>query len=180
MARPSKHDGGLYKRKDGKVWWMRYRDRDGNRRRESTLTEDWREAQKRLRERLQARDNNTLSALRRKGRTRIWGMGGLLSGELLQAADSRGKDSRGQRARAEAPEKACSRPSSSRILTADDIEMYLRRRLKQRVHGEGQGWVRSKGCAEGNDGASGVAGVASHVECGGTKKFLPCESMCGR
>ena len=60
-----KHDGGLYKREGSKIWWMRYRDKDGIRRRESTLTEDWDEAQKRLRERLQARDNNTLPALRR-------------------------------------------------------------------------------------------------------------------
>ena len=65
MARPVKHDGGLYKREGSKVWWMRYRDKDGVRQHESTLTEDWDEAQKRLRERLQARDNNTLPALRR-------------------------------------------------------------------------------------------------------------------
>jgi len=79
MARPRKHDGGLYKREESRVWWMRYRDRDGKIRRESTLTEDWGEAQKRLRERLQARDNNTLPALRRgqelsfvRGRTFTW------------------------------------------------------------------------------------------------------------
>ena len=65
MARPVKHDGGLYERTGSKIWWMRYRDKDGNRQRESTLTEDWGEAQKCLRERLQARDNNTLPALRR-------------------------------------------------------------------------------------------------------------------
>jgi hypothetical protein len=44
---------------------MRYRDKDGIRQRESTFTEDWGEAQKPVRERLQARDNNALSALRR-------------------------------------------------------------------------------------------------------------------
>ena len=65
MARPVKHDGGLFPRKGSKIWWMRYRDKDGTRRRESTLTADWDEAQKRLRERLQARDNNTLPAMRR-------------------------------------------------------------------------------------------------------------------
>jgi len=27
-ARPSKHDGVLYKRSGSKIWWMRYRDRD--------------------------------------------------------------------------------------------------------------------------------------------------------
>ena len=65
MARPVKHDGSLYKRDESKVWWMHYRDKDGVRRRESTLVEDWGEAQKCLRDRLQARDNNTLPALRR-------------------------------------------------------------------------------------------------------------------
>jgi integrase len=65
MARPSKHDGVVYQRNDSKVWWMRYRDRSGRRRLESTQTEDWREAQRKLRERLQARDNNTLDVVRK-------------------------------------------------------------------------------------------------------------------
>ena len=65
MARPVKHDGCLFKRQGSRVWWMRYRDKNGVRRRESTLTEDWNEAQQRLRERLQARESNTLPALRR-------------------------------------------------------------------------------------------------------------------
>jgi len=65
MARPSKHDGVLYKRTGSKVWWMRYRDRSGSRRLESTHTEDWQEAQRHLRERLQARDNNTLHIVRK-------------------------------------------------------------------------------------------------------------------
>ena len=65
MARPNKHDGVLFKRDDSKLWWMRYRDNDGVRQRESTFTEDWEEAQRLLRERLQARDVNALPALRR-------------------------------------------------------------------------------------------------------------------
>ncbi len=64
MARPSKHDGVIYRRNDSNIWWMRYRDKAGRRRLESTRTEDWQEAQRCLRERLQARDNNTLAALR--------------------------------------------------------------------------------------------------------------------
>jgi integrase len=65
MARPSKHDGVVYRRNDSNVWWMRYRDKTGRRRLESTHTEDWQEAQRELRERLQARDNNTLHVVRR-------------------------------------------------------------------------------------------------------------------
>jgi len=64
MARPSKHDGVLYKRTGSRIWWMRYRDRDGRRCLETTNTEDWREAQRALRERLQARDQNTLQTIR--------------------------------------------------------------------------------------------------------------------
>ena len=73
MARPSKHDGSIYPRKDGKVLWMVYRDRSGKRVRESTFTEDWQEAQRKLRERLQARDDKILDVVRK--------------GEQLQFAD---------------------------------------------------------------------------------------------
>ena len=65
MARPSKHDGVIYRRNDSKIWWMRYRDKNGDRRLESTQTEDWQEAHRQLRERLQARDNNTLDIIRK-------------------------------------------------------------------------------------------------------------------
>jgi hypothetical protein len=44
---------------------MRYRDRDGKRRLESTGTEDWHEANRVLRDRLQARDNNSLDIVRK-------------------------------------------------------------------------------------------------------------------
>ena len=44
---------------------MRYRDRDGSRRLESTNTTDWDEAQQQLRERLDARDKNSLATLRK-------------------------------------------------------------------------------------------------------------------
>jgi integrase len=44
---------------------MRYRDRDGKRYLETTNTEEWQQAQQKLRERLQARDQNTLQTIRR-------------------------------------------------------------------------------------------------------------------
>ena len=65
MARPREHDGVVYKRNDSNVWWMRYRDRAGTRCLESTNTADWDEAQRILRERLAARDNNSLDILRK-------------------------------------------------------------------------------------------------------------------
>ena len=69
MARPSKHDGVVYKRKNSNHWWMRYRDKTGRRRLESTNTTDWDEAQKQMRERLGSRDNNTLDAIRKGQQT---------------------------------------------------------------------------------------------------------------
>jgi len=60
MARPSEHDGVLYRQSGTKFWWMRYHDRVGKRCQETTGTSDWHEAQKKLRERLQARDDNIL------------------------------------------------------------------------------------------------------------------------
>jgi hypothetical protein len=50
----------VFRRKGTKFWWIRYRDRTGTRRAEPTGTADWKEAQKKLRERLQARDENVL------------------------------------------------------------------------------------------------------------------------
>lgn len=72
MARPRKHDGVVYRRNDSNVWWMRYRDNSGRRCLESTNTTDWTEAQRILRERLAARDSNTLDVLR-KGKQTLFG-----------------------------------------------------------------------------------------------------------
>jgi excisionase family DNA binding protein len=60
-----KHDGIVYQRKDGKIWWIRSRDRDRKRRLESKGTEDWHEANLVLRDRLQARDNNSVDIVRK-------------------------------------------------------------------------------------------------------------------
>ena len=88
MARPNKHDGVVYKRSDSSTWWMRYRDRTGRRRLESTNTSDWNEAQRQLRERLQSRDNNTLDIVRRGKELTFNEWADFFPGELLQAADS--------------------------------------------------------------------------------------------
>jgi len=48
MHKPQKHDGVVYPRKDGRILWIRYRDRNGKRCRESTHTEDWQEANRKL------------------------------------------------------------------------------------------------------------------------------------
>ena len=63
-------------------------------------------------------------------------------------------------------------------LTADDIEGFLRRRLKQRVQVKSKKWIRGEGPVEGNDGPSGIASVASHVECGGPQEIPVCCNPC--
>lgn len=132
MARPVKHDGGLFRREGSKFWWMEYRDKSGKRQRESTGTEDWNEGQQRLRERLQARDNNTLSSLRR-------GQGVTMS----EWADFFMENFSRPPLRAEKThivnQRAIKHISKAfgdvklPDLSADDIEMYLRQRLKARV-----------------------------------------------
>ncbi len=132
MARPVKHDGGLYKREGSKVWWMRYRDKDGVRQRESTLTEDWDEAQKRLRERLQARDNNTLPALRR-GQDLTFGEWSDFYLENFSRPPFRAQKTHEVNQRALKHLRKTFESTKLAELTADDIEMYLRKRLKQRA-----------------------------------------------
>lgn len=132
MARPSKHDGSIYPRKDGKVLWMVYRDRSGKRIRESTFTEDWQEAQRKLRERLQARDDKILDIVRK--------------GEQLQFSDwadfflenyskppIRAEKTHEANGRAALHLKEVFGQRSVGDITADDIEQYLRRRLQTRV-----------------------------------------------
>jgi hypothetical protein len=65
MSKQRKQDGVVYSRKDGKVLWIRYRDRSAKYRRESAHTEEWAEANRKLRERLQARDGNLLEIIQK-------------------------------------------------------------------------------------------------------------------
>jgi len=66
MPRLRKYDGALNRRKDAPFWWLRYRDRGGVRRAESSFTKDCQEAQTILRERLHARDDNVLDVIRKE------------------------------------------------------------------------------------------------------------------
>jgi integrase len=117
-----KRDGALYKREGSKIWWMRYRDKDGVRQREPTLTVDWDEAQRRLRERLQARDNNTLPGLRR-GQDLTFG----------EWSDFYLENFSRPPFRALKHLKKMFESTKLAELTADDVEMYRRKRLKQRA-----------------------------------------------
>jgi hypothetical protein len=132
MPRSRKYDGVVYRRKETPFWWIRYRDRTGARRRESTFTQDWQEAQQPLRERLQARDNNVLDVIRK---------GEKLS--LEQWVDFFLENYSKPPVRAEKTHQVNLRVAKhlksafvSRKLvdiTADDIEVYLRDRLRKSV-----------------------------------------------
>ena len=132
MARPVRHDGSLYKREGSTIWWMRYRDKNGMRQRESTFTDDWEGAQKVLRERLQARDNNTLPALRR-GRDLAFGEWADFYLENFSKPPFRALKTHEVNQRALKHLRKMFETTKLAELSADDIEMYLRRRLKQRA-----------------------------------------------
>jgi integrase len=132
MSKPQKHDGVVYSRNDGKVLWICYRDRSGKRCRESTGTENWQEAHRKLSERLQARDGNLLEVIR-KGES-------LGFEEWVDSfLDNYSKPPIRAQKTHEANERCATHLKAAFTgrklveITADAIEDYLRRRLRQRV-----------------------------------------------
>jgi integrase len=132
MARPSKHDGAVYKRNDGKILWITYRDRDGKRVRESTFTEDWQDAQRKLRERLQARDDKLLEIVR-KGEQLQFSTWVDFFLENYSQPPLRAERTHEANLRATLHLKRAFGPRKFGEVSADDIELYLRRRLQDRV-----------------------------------------------
>ena len=126
MPRSRVHDGVVFRRKESGVWWIRYRDRNGVRRRESTLTEDWNEAQKRLRDRLQARDNNVLDVVK-KGESLSFGQWADFFLETYSKPPMRAEKTHAINLRAVKHLKGAFASGSLVDLTADHIELYLAR-----------------------------------------------------
>jgi integrase len=131
MARPSKHDGVVYKRNDGNIWWMRYRDKTGRRRLESTNTTDWDEAQKQMRERLAARDNNTLDAVR-KGKHLTFGEWADFFLENYSKPPIRAEATHEANKNALKTLRPVFGPIKLADIDATEIEVHLRRRLQQK------------------------------------------------
>ena len=135
MARKPGRDGGIYSRPDTKMWWMWYRDRSGKRQFESTGTEDWAQAHQRLRQRLQARDENTLEVLRKGEQLKFseWVQFFLenYSKPPMRAAKTHAAN---QRAASLLIDMFGDRKLVE--ITPDDVEFYLRQRLTAhaRVH----------------------------------------------
>jgi integrase len=132
MARPRKHDGRLFRKEESRFWWMEYRNREGERQRESTNTDDWDEAQKKLRERLQARDDNTLPLLRKGERITFtqWADHFL---EAFSKPPIRAQKTYLSYTRVANHLKTGFGEVPLVDLTAEVIETYLRRRLKEHV-----------------------------------------------
>src|SRR5271156_1100745 len=144
MRKPQKHDGVVYPRKDGRILWIRYRDRNGKRCRESTHTEDWHEANRKLRERLHARDGNLLEVIR-KGEALGFGEWVDSFLENYSKPPLRAPKTHEANMRCATHLKAAF-PSRKLVeVTADAIEDYLRHRLRQRVRVKLAGGFREKG-----------------------------------
>jgi hypothetical protein len=131
-GRPVVHDGVLFRRKGSRFWWMRYRERDGTRQRESTLTVDWDEANKKLRERLQARDGNVLQIVR-KGENLTFGEWTDFFLENYSKPHVRAPKTHVANLRAANHLKKAFATRRLVDVTADEIEHYLCVRLRQRV-----------------------------------------------
>jgi integrase len=144
MSKQRKQDGVVYSRKDGKILWIRYRDRSGKPCRESAQTEDWQEANRKLRERLQARDGNLLEIVR-KGEA--LGFGEWVDSFLQNYSRPpiRAQKTHQANMRCAAHLKAAFPGRRLVDITADAIEDYLRDRLRRRVRIKAADGYREKG-----------------------------------
>ena len=132
MARPRKHDGVVYKRSGTTVLWMCYLDRDGKRIRESTLTQDWQEANRKLRERLLARDDKVLDIVRKGEQLEFTEWADFFL-ENYSKPPMRAAKTHNANMRASKHLKNAFRSRKLADLNADEIELYLRKRLRDRV-----------------------------------------------
>jgi integrase len=178
MARPSKHDGTTYRRGDSNIWWMRYRDSSGKRHLESIGTEDWNEAQRRLRERFQARDNRTLDVVRRGEQLNFhdWADSFMenYSKPPIRAAKTH-----------EANERAMKHLQAAfgswRLadVTADEIEQYLRSRLKMRARVKTRDGFRELGILKATTVHQEFRVLRRALNVAVTKKLLPANPCAG-
>jgi integrase len=132
MSRPVEHDGVVYRREGSKFWWMCYRNRDGNRQRESTFTDDWQQANKMLRTRLGARDGNVLQVVR-KGESLSFGEWADFFMENYSKPPIRQPGTHSANLRCVQHLKRAFAIRRLIDVGPDEIDLYLRERLRQRV-----------------------------------------------
>lgn len=144
MSKTRKQDGVVYARKDGKILWICYWGRNGKPCRESSHTADWEEANRKLRERLQARDGNLLEVIR-KGEALSFGEWTDSFLKNYSKPPIRAAKTHEANLRCLTHLKAAFAGRKLVELTADAIEQYLRDRLEQRVRVKFNGGYREKG-----------------------------------
>jgi integrase len=132
MPRTRKYDGVVYRRAGTEIWWIRYRDRKGIARRESSQTADWDEASKKLRERLLARDANLLEVVR-KGETLTYGQWSDSFLENYSKPPMRAEGTHQANERCIKHLKAAFGATRLVDVTADSVDVYLRERLRAPV-----------------------------------------------
>ena len=179
MARPSKHDGVVYQREDSNSLVDALPGPSGQRRRESTNTEDWQEAQRKLRERLQARDENTLEVVRKGeqllstiGRTFFWRT--TPSRRFAQPKTHEANDGALKHLedrRSEDGSWPISTPTRSRSIFVGGSSSGpgARRRVG----------FRELGSVEADNGSSGVSGASADAQCRREEEALSGQSLCG-
>jgi integrase len=123
---------------------MRYRDRSGERREEPTRTSDWKEANQKLRDRLQARDNNVLDIVR-KGEELTFGEWAETFLENYSKPPLRSPKTHEANCRAVKHLKRAFGEWKLAELSADAIEDRLRRRLHERVRRKTRAGVVERG-----------------------------------
>ena len=178
MSKPQKPDGVVYSRNDGKILWIRYRDRNGKRCRESAGTEDWQEANRKLRERLQARDGNLLEAIR-KGEAlgfEEW-VGSFL--ENYSSPPIRAAKTHEASLRCATHLKAAFPGRKLVDITADAIEDYLRSRLRQRVRVKLANGYREKGILKSSTVHQEFRVLHRMLNVAARKKLLPANPCAG-
>ena len=179
MARPRKHDGVVYRRKGTQFWWMRYWDRAGIRREEPTGTADWKEAQKKLRERLQARDDNVLEIVR-KGEELAFKQWAELFLENYSKPPLRSPKTYETHVRAvKHLVKAFGDQQADRSDERRDRRLLAISVASTREM-EDQGGHHRKGSAEAVDGSPGTARASAHPERRGPQEAVAVESVLGR
>jgi integrase len=132
MSRPVEHDGVVYRRDGSTFWWIAYRDKSGKRQRESAFTQDWSEAQKKLRTRLEARDGNVLQVVR-KGESLTFGEWADFFLENYSKPPVRQPGTHAANLRCVQHLKKAFATWPLSDVGPDEIEQYLRERLRQRV-----------------------------------------------
>jgi hypothetical protein len=140
------------------------------------INEDWQEANKKLRERLGARDNRVLEIVR-KGEQMGFEPWVEFFLENYSKPPIRAAKTHNANQRATKHLKAAFQGCKLADLTADGIELYLRKRLRDRVRNQDNRRLHRARRTQAGDGSSGTAGVAAHVERCRSKETIALQSL---